>query len=222
MPNDKTLEEQLAAMREASSARTPPEMQANLEAFLADLERTVVAAAVAEGDAAPDFTLCDALTDQPVNLHETLARGPAVLSFYRGDWCPYCNVEVNALQARYEEIRDLGASLFLVGPETREHAATLQEKTGTTIPILYDIDGAAMDAYRLAFTLPEFLRPMYSKMFDFPGRNARTGWKLPIPATYVIGPDHIVRNRYADADYTRRMEPAEVVAALKALSEAAR
>jgi len=182
----------------------------------------VVAAAVAEGDLAPDCTLCEALTGQPVNLHETLAQGPAVLSFYRGDWCPYCNVEVNALQERYDEIRALGASLFLVGPETREHAGALQAKTGTTIPILYDVEGAAMEAYRLAFTLPEFLRPMYASMFNFPSRNARTGWKLPIPATYVIGPDRVVRKRYADADYTRRMEPSEVLAALKSLSAAAR
>jgi peroxiredoxin len=193
-------------------------MQENLNSFLADLDRLVVADAVKEGDIAPDFTLSNAVSLAPVTLYEALERGPAVLSFYRGDWCPFCNVEVHALQRRHDEIRALGAEVFLIGPETQEHASALQAKTGTTIPILYDAEGTVMDAYRLAFTLPDFLQPMYAKRFDFPTRNPKTGWRLPIPATYIIGRDRVVHARFAEADYTRRMEPGEIVEQLVKLS----
>ncbi len=88
------------------------------------------------------------------------------------------------------------------------------EKTESTVPVLYDVDGDVMDAYALTFEVPESLRPMYER-FGFPELNATTGWKLPIPATYVIGHDRVVAASFANADYRYRMDPEDIVAALR-------
>ena len=110
--------------------------------------------------------------------------------------------------------------MFYVGPETRDHARAMIEANSSSVPLLYDIDGAVQDAYGITFDLPEGFRPMYEKMFDFPNRNASTGWKLPVTATYVIGQGGKVAFRHADAHYQYRMEPADILTEPKKLGEA--
>lgn len=217
MPDNQPLETKLSEMRAGSRERMPKEMLDGIEALVADLEATVVTKAVAVGDTAPDFTLRNAATDETVTLSGALKDGPVVLSFYRGDWCPFCNAELHALGQVHPEILAAGAKLFYVGPETRDHAQSMIDANSTEVPLLYDEDGAVQDAYRLTFELPEGFRPMYQKMFDFPNRNTKTGWKLPVPATYVIGQDGKVAFRHANANYQYRMEPAEILSELKKL-----
>lgn len=91
------------------------------------------------------------------------------------------------------------------------------EKQNATIPILYDKDGAVIRSYGLAFDLPEYLRPAYQTL-GFPDLNPDTGWLLPIPATYVVAPDGTIADRYVNADYTHRMEPADILAALRRIA----
>ncbi len=121
------------------------------------------------------------------------------------------------MQRRYDEILELGAAVYFIGPETRDNSAQMMEKTHASIPLLFDRDGAVMEAYRIAFEIPEALHGGYGRL-GFPDLNPATGWKLPLPATFVLDRDGIVRARYVNADYTRRMEPQDIVDAVRGLA----
>ena len=125
-------------------------------------------------------------------------------------------MELQGLQRRHDELRDLGARLFFVGPETEEDARKLLANVETDISVLRDSDGAVMDAYGISFELPERLKAAYRGL-GFPDRNPETGWRLPVPATFVIDQSGVIRSRHCLADYRYRMEPRDVVAAVEAL-----
>lgn len=217
MADSQPLETKLSEMRAGSRERMPQEMLDQIAKMVSGLEATVIPKAVAVGEVAPDFTLRNAVTDETVTLSGALKDGPVVLSFYRGDWCPFCNAELHALGQVHPDILALGAKLFYIGPETRDHAQSMVDANSTDVPLLYDEDGAVQDAYRITFQLPEPFKPMYQQYFDFPNRNASTEWKLPVPATYVVGTDGVVAFRHANAHYQYRMEPAEILTELKKL-----
>ncbi len=104
--------------------------------------------------------------------------------------------------------------MYFIGPEVRDSALQMMEKAQATVPLLYDRDGAVMEAYRVEFEVPEYLREGYAR-FGFPEMNPETGWRLPIPATFVLDREGVVRARYVNADYRYRMEPADVVRAVR-------
>lgn len=132
----------------------------------------------------------------------------------------HCNLEAHALESIREPIRAIGGEIFLVGPETAENALRLREKTGATIPLLTDTDTAVATAFGLTFELPEFFRARCAETgLNLPTLNPGAGWRLPIPATFVIGKDRRIVARHVDADFRRRMEPSAILAA--ALAEAA-
>ena len=124
-------------------------------------------------------------------------------------------MELQVLQQAYPAIQALGAQVFFIGPETRDNALKLMDKQKATIPLLYDLDGSVMEAYKIAFTIPEYLQRGYQMMYGFPDANPSTGWRLPVPATFVVDQRGVIRSRHVDADYTYRMEPAEILAVLK-------
>lgn len=220
-----SYEEAAGALRERGAQRTPPERRQLTADLIASLEATVVPGALSEGELAPDFTLSEAGTGERVHLDEAARRGPVVLSFYRGQWCPYCNLEARALESIRDEIRALGGEIYLIGPESEGNALKLREKTGATIPLLPDTDAAVAEAYRLVFELPAVFQAQYAAIgWDLPNQNPEADWRLPIPATFVIGPGRRVVARHVDADYTRRMEPQAILDAARAAvtAEAAR
>jgi len=201
-------------MRERSAQSMPPERQAATAELNAKVAAEVVPAILKEGDLAPDFTLSEAGTGERVHLETAVQRGPVVLSFYRGQWCPYCNLEARALESIRPAIVALGGEIYLVGPESEENALKMREKTGATIPLLPDTDAAVADSYRLLFELPALFQEQYAANGrDLPTQNPGAGWRLPVPATFVIGPDRRIVARHVDADYTQRMEPAAILAA---------
>jgi len=184
--------------------------------MIARLEAEVVPRVVAVGAQAPDFTLFEAGTDERVSLSAATSQGPVILSFYRGQWCPYCNLEARALEAIRPAICELGGDIYLIGPESVENALKLREKTGATIPLLPDTDAAVASSFGLVFQLPSIFQEQYADIGrDLPAQNPGAGWRLPIPATFVIGADRRIVARYVDADYTRRMEPDAVLAAAR-------
>lgn len=205
-----TLEEELAGLRARAAAAASPERLALLASTHAQLEREVVALALDVGELAPDFALRTAVDNREVRLSTELQAGPVVLCFYRGQWCPYCNLELQAIQRRKAAFDALGAQVFFIGPETRDNSMKMVEKSEAVIPVLYDLDGAVMDAFRISFVQPEALRRA-----DAEAWNPRTGWKLPIPATYVIGRDGKVIARFITADYRYRAEPEAILEALR-------
>jgi len=173
--------------------------------------------AIAVGQIAPDFNLPGA-TGETVNLHSKLNEGPVVLNFYRGGWCPFCNLELRALQALLPEIKSLGANLIGISPETPDNSLSTAEKHQLQFDLLSDIGNCIARDYGLIFTVYEEMRPLYLKWgLDVPASNGDASWELPVPATYIIDSKCVVRTAHVDKDYTRRMEPEQILAALRSL-----
>ena len=213
MDKTETLESRLAALRDASVERLP-QLAALHERLFAELTSTVVPGARAIGDRAPEIELQSATGNRPVRLSWLLDSGPVIISFYRGHWCPYSNVQLSCLSQAYSQIQSLGANMLYVGPETRQNAAKMRAKWDAPFPVLCDADGRAMDAFGVAFELPDYLREDYASL-GFPDLNPGTGWRLPIPATFLIDRMGVIRARHLTPDFSRRAEPADILSALR-------
>jgi peroxiredoxin len=217
-----TLKEALDARR-AEFLRTAPQEKA--QAYQRGVDELVAAGtaarAVQRGENAPDFSLPNAKGEQ-VTLSKLLARGPVVLTFYRGGWCPYCNLQLRAYQKALPDIRAAGGQLVAVSPELPDKSLSTVEKNALEFEVLSDQKGEAGRAYRLFFDLSEELRQLYAAGGnDLSKWNADGQWHLPLPATYVIGQDGLVKLAFVDAEYRNRAEPADLVAALRALQKKA-
>jgi peroxiredoxin len=142
-----------------------------------------------------------------------------VLSFYRGEWCPFCNLELRALQVALPRFEAYGASLMAISPQTPDHSLSATEKNELTFDVLSDVHQEVIAAYRVQFTVPADLKDLHLEVFhnDLSTHTADGSWDLPIPATFVIDRSGIIRARYVSADYTTRMDPADIEAALASL-----
>jgi peroxiredoxin len=170
------------------------------------------------GDTAPDFTLPGS-DGHIVSLKDLLKSGPVVLSFYRGGWCPYCNLELRALQAVLPQITAQGATLVAVSPQTPDESLSTAEKNDLAFPVLSDSGSQVAKAFGIAFDLADELRPIYTRFnHALPVMNGTDSWVLPIPATYIIGQGGVIALSFVDVDYRTRLEPAAVVEALCSLS----
>jgi peroxiredoxin len=169
------------------------------------------------GDIAPDFSLPDQ-TGQEVSLAERLRAGPVVLTFFRGGWCPFCAIALRALQAISTSIARTGASLIAVSPQPVEKMAAMAESHGLTFSLLSDRGNAVARDYGLVWRLDEESQAIYRQLgHDIPANNGAPGWELPMPAGYVVTPDRRIAHARVDARVTHRLEPAEVLLALRAL-----
>ncbi|MEV5387979.1 peroxiredoxin-like family protein [Streptomyces sp. NPDC052721] len=173
--------------------------------------------ALTVGDRAPRFRLPSA-TGRTVALDDLLATGPVVLTFYRGAWCPYCNIALRALQQHHAEITARGARLVAVSPQIPDESLSLTEKHGLAFDVLSDIGSDTAKQYGLAFDLPDDLAAVYDRLgFDLQRVNDGHPRTLPLPATYVIDRAGTIRWAFVNSDYTSRAEPADIIAALDAL-----
>ncbi|WP_149827321.1 peroxiredoxin-like family protein [Streptomyces tailanensis] len=213
-----TLNAELRAFYEARQQQIPAEIREIMRRAgqaLADsgqADRTLTA-----GARAPRFTLPSA-TGQAVSLDDLLADGPIVLTFYRGAWCPYCNIALHALQQHHDAITARGAQLVAVSPQIPDESLSLTEKHQLAFDVLSDIGSDTAKQYGLAFDLPDDLAAVYDKLgFDLQRVNAGHPRTLPLPATYVIDRAGTIRWAFADTDYTRRAEPADILATLDSL-----
>ncbi|MFD7663148.1 peroxiredoxin-like family protein [Streptomyces sp. NPDC059788] len=175
-------------------------------------------AAPGPGAQAPDFTL-PAADGRKVTLSALLAEGPVVLTFYRGAWCPFCNLALRALQERHDAITARGARLVAVSPQVPDESLTLAEKHGLAFDVLSDVGSTVAGRYGIAFDLPEDLAAVYDSFgFEMQRVNGGHPRTLPIPATFVIDRAGTVRWSFADPDYVKRAEPADILAALDSLA----
>jgi peroxiredoxin len=199
------------------AALTPPEIVVMIDAMIADLRGRAAVPGIPVGERAPAFALPSA-RGGTVALDDLLASGPVVLSFYRGAWCPVCNLELAALLAIHDDIRALGASLVAVNPQSPDDSLTLAERLALDFDVLSDTDQSVADAYRIRFELAGPLRDLYEQVgMGLPAQNADHSWRLPVPATFVLDRDGVVQARHVDPDYRTRMEPAAVLGALRTL-----
>jgi len=194
-------------------AKAPPEVREALARADLDLAAAgVVDAALKAGDSAPDFVLPEA-RGGVARLSSLLATGPVVLSFYRGGWCPYCRFELCALQDILPEIQRRGASLAAISPQRPDESRATAESNALGFPVLSDVGNVVATAFGLTFDLARELRPIYARFgHALPDVNGDESWRLPLPATYVIGRDGRVVFAEAHADFRVRPEPEEVLA----------
>jgi len=166
------------------------------------------------GDRTPNFALKDQ-TDAVVSSKDLLAQGPLVVSFYRGVWCPYCNMELQALQAASPEFEKLGAKLVAISPQTAPNSRKSVRQNALTFPILSDTKNRVAASFGLRFELPDYLVDLYKSLKnDLPNFNGDPSWTLPMPARYVIGQDGVILYSEVNANYTRRPEPDDMLPAL--------
>jgi len=200
----------------AEMAKMDPKDLAVMQQAAESLAKTLPDPGLNLGETAPDFTLPDP-TGKNVSLSSLLKEGPVVLVFYRGAWCPYCNMHLHVLNESLPEFRRYGAQLVAITPQQPDKSAEQLKKDGYPFLVLSDLDSSVMQAYRLYYELDSELVMVYQKFglnvedFNGPGRNV-----LPVPGTFVLDQKGVVRARHADTDYTQRMEPAEIIKILKA------
>ncbi|MGP4088641.1 peroxiredoxin-like family protein [Streptomyces sp. KR55] len=213
-----TLNAELRAFYEARQQQIPAEVREIMQRAGTELAASGQTDRALTADAqAPRFTLPSA-TGETVTLDRLLAQGPVVLTFYRGAWCPYCNIALRSLQQHHTAIIDRGAQLVAVSPQIPDESLSLAEKHALDFTVLSDVGSDTAKAYGLAFDLPDDLAAVYDKLgFDLHRVNGGHPRTLPLPATYVIDQTGTVRWAFADTDYTKRAEPADIIAALDAL-----
>jgi peroxiredoxin len=169
------------------------------------------------GDTAPAFTLNDP-EGHPVSAAALLAEGPLAVTFYRGVWCPYCNMELQAIQSALPEIRARGANVVAISPQTQANSRKSVRQNKLGFPILSDVDGKVAQAFGLRFELPGYLIDLYKSLKnDLPAFNGDPSWTLPMPARYVIGTDNVIAYSEVNPDYTKRPDPSELLPVLETL-----
>lgn len=206
------LAEELQSLTESFQKIAPAESIATIEAATARLTESGLAArALQPGQPIPDFELSDP-TGQLVKSAALRQKGPLVISFYRGLWCPYCNLELKALQERLPEIAAKGATLVAISPQTPDNSLTTQEKIGLRFPVLSDPGNRVARTFGLVFTLDPSLQPIYESFgIDLASSNGEESRELPVPATYVVSRDGVVTGAFVNEDYRRRLSPDEIL-----------
>lgn len=209
------LKDELESIKATFAQKNDPSVVAAYERGIDELRAAGLEAnALKPGDLAPDFTLPDA-TGKPVKLSERVKAGPVVLKFYRGGWCPYCNLELRAYQKALPELEAVGAQLIAVSPESPDNSLSTKEKNALGYSVVTDRGGKVAGEYRLAFRLSPELEALYkARGRDLAEWNGGD-WTLPVPGTFVIGTDGRIALAHVDADYRARLEPAEAIAAAR-------
>lgn len=208
-----SLTAQLAEYQAGFKDRVTPDIVAMMEKATADLRASSIEAhALKTGAALPDLQLLDA-KGQSVSLTALNANGPLIIVFYRGGWCPYCNLELREWQRLLPEVQKAGAQLVAISPQTPDKSLSTAEKNELAFTVLSDSQLTATKEFGLGFQLPPDLVELYKKFGnDLPTINGNAEWALPLPATYLIGRDGLVKFAHVDVDYRKRAEPSEILA----------
>lgn len=217
-----TLGEQIAQYRQGFRERVSADVQAIMQSATDQLAaRGLARKALNVGDALPDFELENQF--RVLMSRDELLCKPLVISFYRGAWCPYCNLELSAQQARMEEMHRLGADFIAISPEQPDYALALQDKHRLNFNILYDKNNQLAKKLGLAFTLPAPLRSVYQTFgIDVCAHNGNDHFELPMPATYIVNQDGKIVFAFIDEDYRVRLEPERLIEKLKQLKQQSR
>ncbi|WP_227394516.1 peroxiredoxin-like family protein [Jeotgalibacillus aurantiacus] len=210
-----TLLEEIKSYKETFKQKAPEEKQRIMAQATKELEESGIAKGLKTGDQVPDFTLSDA-TGQSVSLKEELSKGPVIITFYRGGWCPYCNLELKAYQAKLPDIQDAGAQLIAISPETPDSSLSTKEKNNLQYKVLSDEKNRVAEQFDLVFKMPDYLIDVYKDSgLDVPGHNGNEDWELPKPATFIVAQSGEIIFADVDSDYTKRTAPEKVIDILK-------
>lgn len=217
-----TLQDRLDAFKaDFEGKQAPRDVVAILHKATAELiESRQAERALKVGDRAPAFNLSDA--DGVMFDSSTLLVGrPLVVTFYRGVWCPYCNLDLKALEATADDIRARGASLVTISQQTPPNSRRSQQQNGLSFPIVWDRGGLIAAAFGIRFKLPDYLIQVYTNLgVDLAVINGEPSWTLPMPSRYVIAPDGLIAYAEVNPDYTRRPDPTVLLPTLERLQRA--
>ncbi|KAI1456244.1 AhpC-TSA-domain-containing protein [Annulohypoxylon moriforme] len=173
--------------------------------------------AIKVGQKIPEFSLPDSL-NKTVSSKDLLTQGPLLITFYRGGWCPFCNIALHGLQAKLPEIKAKGVTLVAITPELPDSSLTTAEKQGLEFPVLSDVGNKLAHKLGIVWTQPSELREIYLKIGnDLSKRNGDDSLEVPIPVTLLVDRDGTVKNIFLDANYAKRVEPATVLEWINAL-----
>ena len=180
----------------------------------------IEAKALPIGSAMPDVRLRNAVGEQ-VSLGELNTRSPLVIVFYRGGWCPYCNLTLREWQRLLPVLTRGGGRLVAISPQGPDQPLSTAEKNALAFTVLSDTDLVAARAFGVAFALAADVVALYAQLgIDLPTVNANDRWELPVPATFVIDREGRVAFAHVEADYRQRAEPSKVIAIVEALPAA--
>ncbi len=216
---EESLSRQLLAKQAEFATKAPAKVKTAYAAGIqAVADSGILKSAKQAGDRAPDFTLRNA-DGKEITLSALLKQGPVVLTWYRGGWCPYCNLTLRALQQVLPELQAAGAQLVALTPELPDKSAATQEKNALQFQVLTDLNHAVAKNYGVVFRLTPTVRDLYKQNFDLIEYNGAEAGNdtLPLAATYIIDRDGIIRYAFLDPDYRKRAEPAELVSFVKQL-----
>lgn len=218
IPTDIPLQEQIDRFVALGAEYVPEEMAKQVNSHIEQLIKSGAAEfALKEDEQAPDFTLPDAL-GQPVTLSQLLTQGPVIIIFYRGVWCPYCNLELRAYQKALPQLQELGATLVAISPQTPDHSLSTMEKQGLAFAVLSDVGNQVAREYGLVFTLDKAARALHAQIgADLPAYNGDDSWELPVTATFLVDQSMTVRLASVDPNFFHRLDPSFVLARLKEL-----
>lgn len=210
------FQQDLAATAQHLNSVLPASASATIDRGIYEVAASGLLAGVLKpGQPAPDFTLPDA-AGQPVQLGQLLAEGPVVLTFYRGNWCPYCNVQLRAYQQLLPQLRQLGATLVAVSPQTPDFTGLTASEKNLTFPVLSDVGNHVARQYGLAFGVgSEVAATLRSLGIDLAEFNGTAADELPLTATFVVAPDGRVVWQWVEANFKHRAEPSEILQAVE-------
>ncbi|WP_158745306.1 peroxiredoxin-like family protein [Acidisphaera sp. L21] len=215
------LQQQLDAFKAEFAHTAPAGRPALYDAKIEDLRLSFAQeCATGLGDMTPAFSLPNQ-HGQVVSLDDVLRTGPAVLTFYRGGWCPYCNIQLRAYQGILPGITALNGRLIAISPQRPDGSLSTAEANALAFDVLSDVGNDLARRFGLVWSLPEELRAaLRSNNKALPDINGDDSWELPVPATYVIGRDGRVALAAIEVDYRKRLEPDAILAALRTLGPA--
>lgn len=213
-----TLTEDLANLSAQMQSKIPEDVQQIIgQAGLDLLTAGILDRPLRESDKIPNFSLPNAI-GKFIQIQDPLKSGLLVISFYRGGWCPYCNLELRSLQKMLPEILANGGTLVAISPETPDNSLSTVVKNQLSFEVLSDRGNQVARQFGLVFTVPEILLPIYHQFgIDLPVANGDETFELPIPATYVVKSDGAIAHAFVNPDYTQRLDPTEIITILRKL-----
>ncbi len=217
-----TVNDKLKAQKEAFSERAPQQKKDDYEEGIRQVrESGVLDRAKNVEDKAPDFTLSNAMGER-VNLYQTLENGPVVLIWYRGEWCPYCNIYLYEVQKQVQDFNKYNATIIAISPAKPDNSWSSEDKSDLKIQVLSDEGSKVAEEYGVLYTLPPKIAEYYQEAFDIHTVNNDERNMLPLSASYVIDTDGTISYAYLNADYRERAEISDLLSAVKSISEEAK
>ena len=214
-----SLQAQLDEKREAFVAQAAPDLVEDFEQGVRDVAGSgVLTTALAIGDTVPAFALPNA-HGESVQLDSLLTAGPVVITWYRGGWCPYCNLQLQALQTALPQIQATGGQLVAISPELPDSSLSTEERNALAYPVLSDLGNRVAHEFGITYTLPVQVQKRFAGRLDIPAYNGDSSQTLPLAVTYVVAKDRTIAYAFVDADYRKRAEPAAIIGALRRLQD---